>query len=392
MVKDLEIIRRGTVEIISPEQLKEKLNRRKPLRVKFGADPTAPDIHLGHTVVLQKLKQLQDLGHQIVFIIGDFTARIGDPSERTEARKPLTTEEIKKNAKTYQKQVFKILDKEKTELLFNSRWFDKMTLSDVLKLCSHSTVAQMLARADFKERFNREVDISLLEFIYPLLQAYDSIQVKADLEIGGTDQKFNLLMGRQLQRDFDQEPQVMITMPLLEGTDGIRKMSKSYGNYVGITEPPGEMFGKIMSISDQLMVRYYELLTEENLDQVEKMHPRQAKAKLAKEIVQKYYSETEAKQAEEEFEKIFVKRELPEEIKEIRISEKKIWVVDLLVKVGLATSKNEAKRLIARGGVKINEKRVENSDMDLLMDKEYIVQVGKRKFRRIAQARADSHR
>lgn len=389
MAKDLEIIRRGTVEVISPEELKEKLNRRKPLRVKFGADPTAPDIHLGHTVVLQKLKQFQNLGHQIVFIIGDFTARIGDPSERSEARKPLTTEEIKKNAKTYQKQVFKILDKGKTEVLFNSRWLDKMSSSDVLELSSHSTVAQMLARADFKERFNRETDISILEFIYPLLQAYDSIQVKADVEIGGTDQKFNLLMGRQLQRDFNQEPQVIITMPLLEGTDGVRKMSKSYGNYIGITEPPKEIFGKIMSISDELMVKYYELLTEENLEEVKKMHPRQAKAKLAKELVQKYYSETEAEKTEEEFEKVFVKRELPKEIKEIRIREKKIWVVDLLVKAGLAISKNEAKRLISQGSVKINQKRIKDSDMDLLMDKEYIVQVGKRKFRRIIQAQAD---
>jgi tyrosyl-tRNA synthetase len=386
MAKDLEIIRRGTVEVISLEELKKKLNRRKPLRVKFGADPTAPDIHLGHTVVLEKLKQFQDLGHHIVFIIGDFTARIGDPSERSEARKPLTTEEIEKNAKTYRKQVFKILDKEKTEVLFNSRWFDKMSLSDILKLSSHSTVAQMLARADFKERFTREIDISLLEFIYPLLQAYDSIKVKADVEIGGTDQKFNLLMGRQLQRDFNQDPQVIITMPLLEGIDGVKKMSKSYGNYVGITEPPGEMFGKIMSISDQLMVKYYELLTEENLAKVRKMRPRRAKAELAKKIVQKYYGQAEAKEAEQEFEKVFVRRDFPDKIKEIRIPEKKIWVVDLLVKAGLSTSKNEAKRMIAQGGVKINQKRIEDCDIDLLMDKEYIVQVGKRKFRRIIRA------
>ncbi len=271
-------------------------------------------------------------------------------------------------------------------MLFNSKWFDKMSSSDVMELSSHSTVAQMLARADFKERFNREIDISILEFIYPLLQAYDSIQVKADVEIGGTDQKFNLLMGRQLQRDFNQKPQVIITMPLLEGTDGVKKMSKSYGNYIGITEPPQEMFGKIMSISDELMVKYYELLTEENLDKVKKMHPRQAKAKLAKELVQKYYSETEAEKAEEGFEKVFVKRELPEEIKEVRIREKKIWVVDLLVKADLATSKNEAKRLISQGSVKINQKRIKDSNMDLLMDREYIVQVGRRKFRRIIQA------
>jgi tyrosyl-tRNA synthetase len=386
MAKDLEIIRRGTVEVISPEELKEKLNRRKPLRVKFGADPTAPDIHLGHTVVLQKLKQFQDLDHQIVFIIGDFTARIGDPSERSETRKPLTTEEINKNAKTYQKQVFKILDKRKTEVLFNSKWFDKMSSSDVMELSSHSTVAQMLARADFKERFNREIDISILEFIYPLLQAYDSIQVKADIEIGGTDQKFNLLMGRQLQRDFDQKPQVIITMPLLEGTDGVKKMSKSYGNYIGITEPPKEIYGKIMSISDPLMLRYYELLTDENLDKVKKMHPRQAKAELAGKIVQRYYDEPEARKTSDEFEIVFSSTMgLPREIEEIRISQKKIWVVDLLVKSGLATSKNEAKRMIAQGSVKINQKRIKDSDMDLLMDKEYIIQVGRRKFRRIIQ-------
>ena len=386
MVKNLEIIRRGTAEIISPEELKRKLNRRKSLRVKFGADPTAPDIHLGHTVVLQKLKQFQDLGHKIVFIIGDFTARIGDPSGRTDTRELHTVEEIKENARTYREQLFKILDMRKTELHFNSKWFDKMSLSDVLELSSHSTVAQMLARADFKERFNREIDISLLEFMYPLLQAYDSIQVKADVEIGGTDQKFNLLMGRQLQRDFNQEPQVIITMPLLEGVDGVKKMSKSYGNYVGITEPPREIYGKIMSISDQLMLRYYELLTDENLGQVKKMPPRQAKAKLAKEIVQKYYGQTEAKRAEEEFEKVFVKREVPEGIKLVKISENKIWVVDLLVKARLATSKNEAKRLIAQGGVKVNQKKLENPDTDLLMDKEYIIQVGKRKFRKIVQA------
>ncbi|MDH5174491.1 MAG: tyrosine--tRNA ligase, partial [Elusimicrobiota bacterium] len=337
-------------------------------------------------VILQKLKQFQDLGHKIVFIIGDFTARIGDPSGRSEARKPLTDEEIKKNAKTYQKQVFKILDKKETEVVFNSEWLERMSSADVLELSSHSTVAQMLARADFKERFNREIDISILEFLYPLLQAYDSIQVKADVEIGGTDQKFNLLMGRQLQRDFNQKPQVIITMPLLEGTDGVRKMSKSYDNYIGITEPPKEIFGKIMSISDELMVKYYELLTEENLEEVKKMHPRQAKANLAKGIVETYYGETEAEKAKGEFEKVFVKGELPEEIKEIRIREKKIWVVDLLVKSGLAISKNEAKRLISQGSVKINHKRIKDSDMDLVIDKEYIVQVGKRKFRRIVQA------
>jgi len=385
MAKDLEIISRGTVEVISPEELKEKLNRRKPLRVKFGADPTAPDIHLGHTVVLQKLKQFQNLGHEIVFIIGDFTARIGDPSERSEARKPLTIEEIKKNAKTYQKQVFKILDKEKTEVVFNSQWLDRMSSADILELSSHSTVAQMLARADFKERFNREIDISILEFLYPLLQAYDSIQVKADVEIGGTDQKFNLLMGRQLQRDFNQEPQVIITMPLLEGTDGVRKMSKSYDNYIGISEPPKEIFGKIMSISDQLMLKYYELLTEENLEEVKRMPPRQAKAELAKKIVQRYYDETEARRTDDEFVTVFVTGGLPREIKEVRISQKKIWVVDLLVKSGLATSKNEAKRLISQGSVKINQRRIKYTDMDLVIDKKYIVQVGKRKFRRIIQ-------
>ena len=389
MLKDLDIIRKGTVEIISLEELKEKLKRKKSLRVKFGADPTAPDIHLGHTVVLQKLKQFQDSGHQIVFIIGDFTARIGDPSARYETRKPLSTEEIERNAKTYQKQVFKILDKQATEVLFNSRWLDKMKLSDVMKLSSHCTVAQMLARADFKERFDGEIDISILEFIYPLLQAYDSIQVKADVEIGGTDQKFNLLMGRELQRDFGQKPQVIITMPLLEGIDGTRKMSKSYGNYIGITEPPREIFGKIMSISDQLMLRYYELLTDENPNEIKRLHPRQAKTKLAREIVRKYYGEDEAEEAEEEFDKIFVKRKVPEEIEEIRIPQKKVWVVDLLVRAGLATSKNEAKRLIAQGGVKINQKTIRNSDMDLLMDKEYIVQVGKRRFRRIAQAKTN---
>ena len=379
----LEIIKENTVEIISEEELIKKLKRKKPLRIKFGADPTAPDIHLGHVVILRKLRQFQELGHEVFFIIGDFTAQIGDPSGRSEVRKSLSKEKILENAKTYKTQIFKILDPSHTKLMFNSQWFSKWRLEEMIKLSSHYTVAQMLARADFSKRYKQKIDITILEFIYPLLQGQDSVELTADIEIGGTDQKFNLLVGRELQRDFHQEPQVVITLPLLEGTDGVKKMSKSFNNYIGITDSPQDLFGKIMSISDELMMKYCQLLTDFPLEEIKQKHPRDAKKKLAKYIVSLFYDNDISFWAEREFEKIFVYKELPQKIEELRIKEKKIWIINLLVKIKLAKSKNEAKRLIIQGGVKINQKKVEDENLDLIMDKEYIIQVGKRNFKKI---------
>ena len=381
--KILEKIRKNTVEIIPEEELIKKLNREKPLRIKFGADPTAPDIHLGHVVILRKLKQFQELGHEILFIIGDFTAQIGDPSGKSETRKPVTKEKIIENTKTYADQIFKILDKSRTKLILNSQWFNHWSLEDMIKLSAHYTVAQMLARADFSKRYKQNTDITILEFIYPLLQGFDSVELKADVEIGGTDQKFNLLVGRELQRDFGQEPQIVITLPLLEGTDGVKKMSKSLNNYIGVTDSPQDMFGKIMSISDELMLKYYQLLTDISLGEVKGQHPRDAKRNLAKHIVAMFYDQNISSQVEKDFEKIFVCKEIPRDLEEIKIKEKKIWIIDLLVKANLVKSKNEAKRLISQGGVKVNQKKIEDENLDLIMDKEYILQVGKRSFKKI---------
>ncbi len=379
----LKKIRKNTVEIVPEEELIKKLNRGKPLRIKFGADPTAPDIHLGHVVILRKLRQFQELGHEILFIIGDFTAQIGDPSGKSETRKPVTKEKIIENTKTYAEQIFKILDKNRTKLILNSQWFNNWSLEDMIKLSAHYTVAQMLARADFSKRYKQNTDITILEFIYPLLQGFDSVELKADIEIGGTDQKFNLLVGRELQRDFGQEPQVVITLPLLEGTDGVKKMSKSLNNYIGVTDFPQDMFGKIMSISDELMLKYYQLLTDFSLEEVKEQHPRNAKRSLAKHIVSLFYDEKLSRQAEKDFEKIFVGKEIPENIEEIKIKEKTIWIVNLLVKADLVKTKNEAKRLISQGGIKINQEKITDENLDLIMDKEYILQAGKRNFKKI---------
>ena len=379
----MEKIRKNTVEIIPEEELIKKLNREKPLRIKFGADPTAPDIHLGHVVILRKLKQFQELGHEILFIIGDFTAQIGDPSGKSETRKPVTKEKIIENTKTYADQIFKILDKSRTKLILNSQWFNHWSLEDMIKLSAHYTVAQMLARADFSKRYKQNTDITILEFIYPLLQGFDSVELKADVEIGGTDQKFNLLVGRELQRDFGQEPQIVITLPLLEGTDGVKKMSKSLNNYIGVTDSPQDMFGKIMSISDELMLKYYQLLTDISLGEVKGQHPRDAKRNLAKHIVAMFYDQNISSQSEKDFEKIFVSKEIPRDIEEIEIKEKTIWIIDMLLKANLVKSKNEAKRLIRQGGVKVNQKKIEDENLDLIMDKEYILQVGKRSFKKI---------
>jgi tyrosyl-tRNA synthetase len=393
--KQLEIIKRGTAEIIGEEGLIEKLKKKDTLFVKAGFDPTAPDLHLGHTVLLWKLRDFQELGHKVYFLIGDFTAMIGDPTGKSETRPPLTKEEVLENAKTYAEQVFKILDPEKTIVVFNSEWLSEMTAADLIKLTSKYTVARMLERDDFEKRFKEGRAIHIHEFIYPLLQGYDSVVLKADVELGGTDQKFNLLVGRHLQREFGQEEQVCIMMPILEGLDGVQKMSKSLGNYIGILEPPEEQFGKVMRISDELMWRYYRLVTrvpEEEINEMErlvkegKFHPMEAKKKLAEIIVKTFHGEEAAKRAREHFERVFSKRELPEEIPEptISIPKSPIWLPRLLKEAGLTKSTSEARRLIKGGGVKVNGEKVvdENLEIDVLSG-EFILQVGKRRFAKI---------
>ncbi|MFH1684443.1 MAG: tyrosine--tRNA ligase [Candidatus Margulisiibacteriota bacterium] len=379
--EQLKIIKRGAVELIPEDELVKKLEKGKPLKIKWGADPSAPDIHLGHTVILAKLRHFQDLGHEVIFLIGDFTARVGDPSGRSETRKPLTPAEIKKNAKTYQDQVFKILDKKKTKVVYNnSHWLEKMDMMDVFKLSAQYTVARMLERKDFKERFQNEIDISVLEFMYPLLQGYDSVHLKADVEIGGTDQKFNLLMGRTLQQKYGQEPQIILTLPLLEGTDGVQKMSKSLNNYIGITEEPKEIFGKTMSISDELMMRYYGLLTDIDPKEVKAMHPKEAKKKLAGLLVGKFYSEKEAVAAEQEFDSIFTKGKQPTDIPKLTLAQNEIGIIDLLVAAELVSSKSEARRVIKQGGVRVDGEAIKDEKQKVELDQERTVNVGKLKF------------
>ncbi len=378
--QQLDIIKRGTAEIISEKELVSKLERKKQLIVKAGFDPSAPDIHLGHTVLLRKMRYFQELGHRVIFLIGDFTGRIGDPSGRSETRKALTEEEVKANAKTYKAQVFKILDENKTEVVFNSKWLSKLDLSNTLELTSHTTVSQLLARQDFNERYKSGKDISLLEFMYPLLQGYDSIELKADIELGGIDQKFNLLIARELQRDYGQVPQVIIMMPILIGTDGKNKMSKSFGNHIGISEEPVEMFGKIMSISDELMWQYYELLTDENLDEIKKLHPMEAKKRLASEIVRQYHGERLAKVALNDFENKFQKRDPFTELKlEIKPFSKNT-LCDFLVEEKLCPSKSEYRRLIEQGAIEVNGTRVKELEFKLEPNKEYYMKVGKKRF------------
>jgi len=390
-VMDISLIKRGVVEIISEEELKSKIEKKGRLRVKFGADPSAPDLHLGHTVALRKLRHFQELGHTVVFIIGDFTAMIGDPSGRSSTRKRLSRSEVMENAKTYQEQVFKILDKSKTEVVYNSEWFDKITFEEVLNLTSKYTVARMLERDDFEKRFKSGSPISIMEFLYPLMQGYDSVMVKADVEIGGTDQKFNLLVGRELQIEYGQEPQVVITLPLLEGTDGVRKMSKSYGNYIGINDKPFDMFGKVMSIPDTLIFKYFELLTDLPLDEIESLkrsieegaNPRDIKAKLASEIVSFFYGKDEAVKANEEFDRIFKHKELPEEMEEKKVKKGEYNLVNLLVELGVMPSKSEVRRLIQGGGLYINGERVLDVNHIIKLDGEVVIKLGKRKFVKI---------
>jgi len=380
--KQLEIIKRGVVEIISEEELRLKLEEGKrlsrPLKIKAGFDPTAPDIHLGHTVLLRKLRHFQDLGHEVIFLIGDFTARIGDPSGQNKARKSLDTREIKNNAATYKKQVFKILNPRKTRVVFNSTWLDKMLGLDFGKLLTHYTVTRLLERDDFSLRLKENKPLYMSELIYPILQGYDSVVLKADIEIGGTDQKFNLLVGRDLQKDFGQMPQVIITMPLLEGTDGVRKMSKSLENYIGINETADSIFGKVMSVSDELMWKYYELLTDEDLTTVKKMHPKEAKLSLASVIVSDYHGKDHAKKAKEAFQQVFSRKELPDQMPQYKIKGKNLSIVEILTESGLVESKNEARRLIQQGGVYLDGEKI--SREDAVIHKEGILKVGKRRF------------
>jgi len=382
-MKPLEIIKRGAIELVPEDELIAKLQRGKPLRIKWGADPSAPDIHLGHTIVLNKLRQFQDLGHEVIFIVGDFTARIGDPTGKSETRKPLTKAEVEKNSKTYQEQVFKILDKKKTKVVYNSGWLSKMKIEEVINLAAKYTVARMLERDDFMNRFEKERPISIHEFLYPLLQGYDSVVVKADVEVGGTDQKFNMLVGRELQREYKEEPQVIVTLPLLEGTDGVQKMSKSLDNYIGITESPSEIFGKTMSISDDLMLRYFELLTNFPLSEIKAMHPKDAKKKLAYTLVCRFYGKDEAYRAEEEFESVFKEGKLPQDIPLQIIDKKEIPIIDLLLGTKLSSSKSEARRLIQQGGVRVGDETISSEKHIVELDTEKVINVGKRKFVRV---------
>jgi tyrosyl-tRNA synthetase len=386
-------IKRGTVEILLEEELQKKLHTGKQLKVKAGFDPTAPDIHIGHTVLLEKMRQFQDLGHEVVFIIGDFTGLIGDPTGRSEIRKPLSREEISRNADTYKNQIFKILDQKKTQVRFNSDWLNKMNTIDFARLGSLQTVARMLERDDFKKRFENQQDISILEFYYPLLQAYDSVETKADIEIGGTDQKFNLLMGRTMQKRKGIEEQVVITMPLLEGTDGINKMSKSLGNYIGITDEPDEMYGKIMSISDELMLKYYELLSHISSDALralkdginnKEIHPMKAKEDLAREIVERYHGKEASISSTASFKKVHKDKGLPDKIPIFKLTWEgnTMWLPQILKLSGLVKSTSEAQRLIKQGAVSVNSKKWDSPDKTLPKG-EYLLKVGKRRFLKI---------
>jgi len=389
--EQIKIIGKGADEIINLEDLKKKLQKaiynNKPLTVKLGLDPSAPDIHLGHAVVLRKIKQLQDLGHRAVIIIGDFTGMIGDPTGKSKARKQLTKEQVMINAKTYEEQIFKILDLEKTEVKFNSEWLEKLNFRDIIELTSKYTVARMLEREDFKNRFENNHSIGIHEFFYPLMQAYDSIAINADIELGGTDQRFNVLMGRTMQKDFEKEPQVAIFMPLLEGTDGKEKMSKSLGNYIGINESASDIYGKSMSIPDELMIKYFELATDIHPDEVNKIkerlnqgeNPRNIKMMLAKELVTLYHGKEEAENAEENFKKVFQKKAIPEDIQEVNVDTTQD-LISIITEIGFAPSRSEVKRLIKQGAVKINGEKVSETAK---LQSQDVLQVGKLKFARI---------
>lgn len=397
--EQMAVIRRGAVEILVEAELEEKIAQSVktgvPLKIKAGFDPTAPDLHVGHTVLIQKLKQFQDLGHHVCFLIGDFTGMIGDPTGKNETRKALTREQVLLNAETYKEQVFKILDPEKTEVVFNSTWMGQMSAAGLIALASRYTVARMLERDDFHKRFSGQQPIAIHEFLYPLVQGYDSVALKSDVELGGTDQKFNLLVGRELQRQEGQRPQSVLTMPLLEGLDGVNKMSKSLGNYIGITEPPKEIYGKVMSITDELMVRYYELLSDVDLATLQKVkdgvagrpdgaHPMESKKALARELVARFHGAAEARQAEEDFVQQFKQKEIPDDIEVISLAASgPLWICKLLTDTGLTKSNGEARRLIQQGGVKIDGEKVENPDLEIDASQALVLQAGKRRFARI---------
>jgi len=384
----IQTIRRGADELIVEEELARKLASGRKLRVKLGLDPTAPDLHLGHTVVINKLRHFQELGHQVQFLIGDFTGMIGDPSGRNQTRPPLSREEILQNAKTYEQQVFKILDPERTQILFNSEWSNKLGAEGMIRLAARYTVARLLERDDFQKRFSNNQPISVHELLYPLMQGYDSVAMKADVELGGTDQKFNLLVGRELQKQYGQEPQCILTMPLLEGLDGKEKMSKSLGNYVGIAEPPREMFGKLMSISDELMWRYITLLSFESEQEIGKWRkdkPRDVKARFAKEIVARFHDRSAADAAEAEFEQRFRHGVLPDDMPVVKLElGGETSFAQLLKLAGLVESTSEANRLIEQGGVRIDGERLSDRALKAERGRTYVIQVGKRKFARVS--------
>ncbi len=392
--EQLQELVRGSDEVLPENGLEVKLKQGRPLIVKAGFDPTAPDLHIGHTVLINKMRQFQEFGHEVVFLIGDFTGMIGDPSGKNATRPPLSPEEIKANAETYETQIYKILDEETTRIDFNSRWMGPMDAAGLVKLASHHTVARMLERDDFNKRYTGGQPISIHEFLYPIVQGYDSVALKADVELGGTDQKFNLLVGRQLQQDFGQEPQIVLTMPLLEGLDGVQKMSKSLGNYIGITDAPGEMFGKLMSVSDDLMWRYFELLSFRTLDDIaglrrrvdEGLNPRDAKFELGLELVERFHDASAATAAKDEFIARFQRGAMPEEMPELSLASKdgRLGIAHLLKEAGLVSSTSEAFRMIKQGAVKIDGVRVEDRGLEIGAGSTGIYQVGKRKFSRVS--------
>jgi len=393
--EQVALIERGAVDVISREDLIKKLKKSQetgvPLRVKAGFDPTAPDLHLGHTVLIQKLKHFQELGHEVLFLIGDFTGMIGDPTGKSETRKPLTPEDVARNAATYKEQIFKILDPAKTTVMFNSEWLGKLTAHDFVRLASQLTVARMLEREDFRERFDNQRPISIHEFLYPLIQGYDSVAMHADVELGGTDQLFNVLMGRDLQRTWGQEPQVVITMPLLEGLDGVNKMSKSLGNYIGITDTADDIYGKILSVSDELMFRYYDLLSDLSSGEIAalkgdmqsgQVHPKDVKKKLARELTARFYDEDAALKAEENFERVFKKHDLPEDIPslEVAIEEDAVWLPRLLTIAGMVPGTGEGRRMIMQKAVSLDGEKIDDVEYQVKATGELLLRVGKRKF------------
>jgi tyrosyl-tRNA synthetase len=396
--EQLALLTRGVVDVISREELAEKLKKSLatgvPLKVKAGFDPTAPDLHLGHTVLIQKLKHFQDLGHDVKFLIGDFTGMIGDPTGKSETRKALTVEDVKRNAESYKEQIFKILDPAKTEVVFNSTWLEKLTAYDFIRLASQLTVARMLEREDFKQRFENERPISIHEFLYPLVQGYDSVALQADVELGGTDQLFNLLMGRTLQKVWGQAPQVVMTMPLLEGLDGVNKMSKSLGNYIGITESAIDIYGKTLSVSDDLMFRYYDLLSDLSSPEIAalreglkkgELHPKAVKQQLARELTGRFHGAEAAQQAEAHFEKVFSRHELPDEIDEVtlKVEGEAIWLPKLLTEAGLVKGTGEGRRMIQQGGVTLDGAKVTDAEQQVPVSGEVLLKVGKRRFARV---------